>query len=120
MNPGIAASNIIKGINTGTDIYDVEMSGWDYVENSLSIIPGEGMAGKEITLILNLGKLGKYTGKIMTAAQVAKRLETTVDNYHNNIKKLMKKDFAEEMKELKTTNPDFTPDEFGNAVVINP
>ena len=120
MNPGIAASHIIKGLNTGSDIYNVEMSGWDYVENSLSIIPGEGMAGKEISLILNLGKLSKFTGKIMTAAQVAKRLETTVDNYHNNIKKLMKKDFANEMKELKTTNPDFTPDEFGNVVVVNP
>ena len=56
----------------------------------------------------------------MNAAEGAKRLETTVGNYHNNIIKIMKKDFTDEMNELKTTNLDFTPNEFGNIVVVNP
>lgn len=117
MNPGIAASNIVSGIQSGTDIYGGDMAGWDYVNNGLSLIPGEALVGQEVSVIL---RVGKFTGKILTAAQLAKRLGVTIEFYHKTIKPEMKRQFAKEAKELNTTNPDFTPDKSGNIVVINP
>jgi len=117
MFPAVGASNILKGMESGSDIYNIEMDGWDYVENGLAIIPGEGAVGQKVSVVL---RLGKYTGKILTATQVAKRLNVSMEYYHRQIKPEMKKQFSKEAKELNTTNPDFTPDDLGNVVVVNP
>ncbi len=66
---------------------------------------------------------GKVAGsgiKFLKVEQFAKRLGTTVEEYHKTVKAVMKKDFAKEMKALGTTNPDFSPNEIGNIVLRNP
>ena len=64
--------------------------------------------------------LANNFGKFLDADELAKRLGTTVADYHKNIKPLMKKDFAAEMKKIGTTNPDFSPDALGNVMLKNP
>jgi hypothetical protein len=58
--------------------------------------------------------------KFLNENELAKRLETTVKDYHDNIKPLMKKDFSEEMKKIGSKNPDFSPDDAGNIMLKNP
>lgn len=58
--------------------------------------------------------------KKLSADEVAKRLGTTVNDFHKNIKPLMKKDFGQEMKKIGTTNPDILIDNTGNIVLKNP
>ena len=72
------------------------------------------VSGKELKLITKVG------GKFLDKKELAKRLGTTVDNYHDNIKPLMKKDFSKEMKKLNSTNPDFSPNDAGNVMLKNP
>jgi hypothetical protein len=59
-------------------------------------------------------------GKFLDAKELAKRLNTTLDDYHKNIKRDMKKDFAEEMKVIGTTNPDFSPNDNGMLCLRTP
>jgi microcystin degradation protein MlrC len=55
------------------------------------------------------GKIVSGGVKFLKAEQLAKKLGTTVADYHKTIKNVMKKDFAKEMKAIGTTNPDFSP-----------
>ncbi|GHT53762.1 hypothetical protein FACS189446_1990 [Bacteroidia bacterium] len=66
------------------------------------------------------GKALKSGIKFLNAEQLAKKLGTTVADYHQSIKTIMKKDFAKEMKAIGTTNPDFSPNEAGFIVLRNP
>jgi hypothetical protein len=52
--------------------------------------------------------------------QLAERLKTTVEDFHRNIKKEIKIDFKNELRQINSTNPDIgvTPD--GNIVLRNP
>jgi len=52
--------------------------------------------------------------------QLAKKLNMSVDKYHTQVKKIMKKDFPKEMKKLNTTNPDFGISDAGNLLMKNP
>jgi len=62
----------------------------------------------------------KAVDKFLNEKELAKRLETTVEDYHKNIKPLLKKDFSDEMKKIGSTNPDFSPDDDGNIMLKNP
>ncbi len=72
---------------------------------------GKGKAAKEAT---------EGAVKFLTSEQLAKKLGTTISDYHDNIKPILKKDFASEMKKIGTTNPDFTPNDLGYIVLKNP
>ena len=54
------------------------------------------------------------------AKELSKMLGTNKRDYHKNIKPLMKKDFAQEMKKLNTTNPDFGITREGMIKLRNP
>jgi RHS repeat-associated protein len=58
--------------------------------------------------------------KFLKKDELAKRLNTNVDDYHDNIKKQMKSEHKVEMKKLGTTNPDFTPNDAGKLDLRNP
>jgi hypothetical protein len=68
---------------------------------------------KQVKLITKVG------GKWLDAKELAKRLGTTVDDYHKNIKRVMKADFSKEMKKINSTNPDFSPNDLGNIMLKN-
>jgi hypothetical protein len=53
------------------------------------------------------------------AKELAKRLNTTVTDFHYNIKKQMKKDFSKELKKLGANNPDIGINKDGNVLLKN-
>jgi len=52
--------------------------------------------------------------------QLAKDLNTSVEDFHKNIKDEMKGEFKQEMKKIGTSNPDIGVDKAGNIVLKNP
>ena len=87
---------------------------------ALTPIGGEakGMSGRVLAAKNPVLKNGAV--KWLKEGELAKRLNTTVDDYHGNIKDIMKSDHPKQMKQLGTTNPDFTPNEAGKLVLKNP
>jgi len=61
-------------------------------------------------------------GKVIfpNATQIAKQLGTKVDEFHINIKPQIVKDFSQDLKTIKSTNPDIGIDKLGNIVLRNP
>jgi hypothetical protein len=55
-----------------------------------------------------------------SADELAKRLGTTVREFHKSVKPQMKRDFAKESKRIGSTNPDIGVDAAGNIVLRNP
>ena len=58
MNPGIAATNIASGIESGSDIYGQEMTGWDYIDQGLNAIPTCGTT-QGVSVVLNVSRSAK-------------------------------------------------------------
>lgn len=54
------------------------------------------------------------------AKELAKILNTTVKDYHDNIKPVIKKQFKTEMDKIGSTNPDIGYDVDGNLLLKNP
>ncbi|MGC0154973.1 VENN motif pre-toxin domain-containing protein, partial [Chromobacterium vaccinii] len=52
--------------------------------------------------------------------QLAKDLNTSVEDFHKNIKNDIKSEFKQEMKKIGTSNPDVGVDKAGNIVLKNP
>jgi predicted Mrr-cat superfamily restriction endonuclease len=73
--------------------------------------------GKNSKALTNVAKNGIT---FPTSEELAKALETTVKNFHKNIKDIMKKDFKNEMKKINSTNPDIGIDKFNNIHLKNP
>ncbi|MBK6729696.1 MAG: hypothetical protein IPG60_01620 [Bacteroidetes bacterium] len=114
--PGTSAGHIINGVSEGTDMYGNQMEGSDYFTYGLNIVPTP-ISSENVSIVL---RAAKPSIKFLNSSELANRLKTSQRNYHKVIKPKMKKYFTKEMRELGTTNPDFTPDSFGNIVLRNP
>jgi RHS repeat-associated protein len=66
------------------------------------------------------GKASAASYKFPSADELAKLLSVKVNEFHTNIKPLIKRDFAKEMKRIGTTNPDIGLDNLGNIILKNP
>ncbi len=116
----LAIGELVSGLDLRTNKGQRAKKLWDKTQERLDKEFEVQDFGNKTTPLEKANDVAKTGGKFLDKKELAKRLGTTTDDYHDRIKPLMKKDFSKEMKKIGSTNPDFSPNDLGNVMLKHP
>lgn len=103
--------------------YSVAVQGYSaYALTKNSVLMATSTGGDENKTDTNKGKENNKTNNYTfpNKNEISKKLNTTVDDFHSNIKDQIKKEFKTELKAIGSTNPDIGYSKTGTIVLKNP